>query len=127
MKGPYFCHCSFLHQEQKYQDIHFKFLADMTTLVNLISLSGQSCIVANPESLVCGKIYSPFDNTTSLYLNNVFFVFNYSLDTPKTVFDSFIKILLSPFMPIIEILFVCSILDSCFATTHDLLMICHIF
>ena len=48
--------------------------------VNLISLSGQSHILSSAESIARGKISYPSGNTTSLYLEETFYSFNFSLN-----------------------------------------------
>ena len=78
MEDPHHPHHSFLSQEQKHEEIHCKSLTHMTTLANLICFSGKSHILVNEESLTRGLIYSQSGNTTSLYLEKIFSLFNFS-------------------------------------------------
>ena len=57
-----------------------KNVTHMTTFVNFISLSENSHILANTEYLARGWIVSPTGNTTSLYMDEIFFASNCSTD-----------------------------------------------
>ena len=80
MEDTHHLHHSFMHQEQTNQDIHCNNLTHVTTLENLISLSGKPHILENAASLANGGIdYSSY-NTTSLYLEKIFSALNCSTD-----------------------------------------------
>ena len=61
----------------------------MFTLLNLVYLSAQSYIVENAVYLARGLFGSPSGNTTSLYPDTIFSVFNFSADPLVTYFVSF--------------------------------------
>ena len=61
---------------KKHHDIHCNHLTHMATLEILISLPGNSHMISNVESLAHELIGSPLGNTTSLYLDKIFYVFN---------------------------------------------------
>ena len=66
-------------------------LTHMTTLENLMSLSGQSQILANSESLAHGLIGYPWGNKTSLYLDATLYELNCSSDPLINYFAKFFR------------------------------------
>ena len=89
MEGSHLPHYWFLNQKQKHQDIYCNNLPHMTTLENLISLSGKSHIMVNALSLARCRMGSPYGNTTSLYLEKNCSSFNSSTDTLVNSFALF--------------------------------------
>ena len=84
-----------MHQEQKHQEICYKQLKHMTTLENLISLSGKLHILENVVSSARGWIGSPLGNKTPPYMDatkkDFFPAFSCSLDPLINVFSWFFK------------------------------------
>ena len=66
--------------EKKHQDIHCNNLTHITTLSNLIYLSGNSQILSNEAYLARGLIGFPSGDTTSLYMDAIFSAFNCPTD-----------------------------------------------